>query len=93
MFKSSTEANLQLIQGLYSVGGPISQTYRKYGIFYQPESFWEVFGNQIWVDLDLEKQTLLPVKGSGLQKVLNFGLKINNILALKQPSLRFYCKG
>jgi phosphohistidine swiveling domain-containing protein len=82
LFKSATEANLNLIQGLYSAEGPIAQAYRKYGIFYQSEPFWEVFGNQIWIDRDLEKQTLFPTNGNGMQKILNFGLKINNILAL-----------
>jgi phosphohistidine swiveling domain-containing protein len=49
-----------LLQKIYSINGPVSAVYKKYGISYTPHSFLKVIGNELFVDREKEIKTLLP---------------------------------
>lgn len=49
-----------LIERIYGINGPIMQAYNRHHIFYVPESFMRIIGNELYIDRELELQTLLP---------------------------------
>ncbi len=82
-----------LLEKIYAKGGPVSEVYKKYGITYQPKKILKIIGNQLYVDRQLELQTLFPAYSyliSGKPKISSIkGLwkSIKNSLRLQKLPL------
>jgi phosphohistidine swiveling domain-containing protein len=49
-----------LLQLLYSKGGPIDRVYKNYGISYTEQKFLLIIGNELFVDKEKELKSILP---------------------------------
>lgn len=55
-----TPFTFSLLEKIYWENGPIERVYQKYSIHYIPNSFLKIIGNELYIDRELELQSLLP---------------------------------
>ncbi|HEV7424511.1 MAG TPA: PEP/pyruvate-binding domain-containing protein, partial [Candidatus Paceibacterota bacterium] len=85
-----TPFTYDLLQKIYTLGGPVDSVYKKYGINFTPDDFLEIIGNELYVNREKEIHTLLPSytylkKGTpGLASLKGIGRTIGNIFRLNR---------
>lgn len=52
--------NIEMLELIYGQNGPVDKIYKKYKVGYNYSKFWEIVGNELFVDRNLELKTLLP---------------------------------
>ena len=52
--------NIEILELIYGQNGPIDKIYKKYKVSYNYQKFWEIVGNELFIDRNLELKTLLP---------------------------------
>lgn len=55
-----TRLTFNILKLLYAGDGPISRVYSEYGIKFLETDFLKIFGNQLYIDHELELKALLP---------------------------------
>ncbi len=55
-----TPFTLSLLREIYREGGPVDTIYKKYGVQYESRDFFIIVAGQLYVDREVEMQTLLP---------------------------------
>lgn len=55
-----TPITLDILHRIYAENGPVQNVYKKYGITYTPHDFFEIVGNELYVNREQEIATLLP---------------------------------
>lgn len=98
---------LDILDLIYGKNGPIEKVYKKYGIKYYPQKFWEIIGNELYINKNLEIKSILPAFKFDLIKskeswdfssinhiptTLNNILKIISISPSKIPFNKFFTK-
>jgi phosphohistidine swiveling domain-containing protein len=55
-----TEITKSILELIYAVNGPVDEVYKKHKVKYCAHKFFEIIGNELYVDREKEIKTLLP---------------------------------
>jgi phosphohistidine swiveling domain-containing protein len=97
-FDRPTPLALSILSSLYSQGGPLQMAYDSLGIEYSPADPFVLVGNQMYVNKQIEAQSLFPSLGflkyqttkTKFESFSGAGATVKNSLNLIRASVRIY---